>query len=270
MILPTTNINFGSLADQATSTFFNNPGTTLKEEVTKIAKQNNLNPEEIKRLVEHTNISTTKKVLASVKDRRAEFEVVDSKEVLASTHTNTETEDPELNKEASILDDFTKLADTQTSAYEKASEVLASYSEGLKKVAYAQEVNSHKALLHTFFAMRKEKNELEMKKMASEINVKDNIDFLLSEFSKYYTPDFSKFANEAYTLHGETVRPIIASIQNYLDPKIKVTPSSFEKVAYVVDDTTKLLQKLAEVKDNLLNLVAINKRLFELNNKLPK
>ena len=274
MILPTTNINFGSLADQATSTFFNNPGTTLKDEVIKIAKQNNLNPEEIKRLVEHTNISTTKKVLASVKDRRAEFEVVDSKEVLASTHeiSSTQPEDS-MNKEASLVQDFSELVTAREKSFKKTSSILEQYKERFKKQASSEGTSTDKAILNTFFSLKKEKSELELKKMASEILVKDTIDFLISEFSKYYPPDFNKFASESYTLFGNSVVPILNSIKDYLSPRQRVTDTnsySFDKVAYVIDDSDKLLKKMAVLKDAMIDLVAVNKRLFEVNSRIPK
>jgi glutamyl/glutaminyl-tRNA synthetase len=265
MFLPTSKINFDALADTATSHFFNNPGASLKDQVVKLATDNNLNPEEIKRLVEKTNISATKKVLASVKDRRAEVELVDSSDILQSTHSSPEMKEPEMEKSASLREDFMAVADSKKAAYSQATEVLNSFKQQFKKEASENPYRQQKENLQVFFKERAEKSKLQMDKMAQELQVKNDIDYLISEFSKYYPPDFNKFANEAYTLHGDTVLPILRSMKAYLEPRTKNMASDFEKVAGVIDDRTVLLTKIAAVKDTLISLVSINKRLAGLN-----
>lgn len=264
LLMPSTNKNFMALADEAADALFNK-GTSLSQAVADIAIREKFTPEETKRLVEKANVVATVRMLRISTDKKATIDLAEYTEVLAKTHpvaevtgqdpstAPQETEDSEMQEKTAVL------KENRRNAFMDLQDIFKVH--GVEKTAGAlNKPTSHVAL----FKKRRELEELKLQKSASEVKIKDAIDYIVSEFSKYNGPSFEKFASEALALHGRKATSVIKSIGNYLK-----CPVSLEKQAeYIVDDTTKLHKKLAEVCSGLSSLIEKDKNIATLRQDL--
>jgi hypothetical protein len=109
------------------------------------------------------------------------------------------------------------------------------------------------------FTLKKQAAELGRQQTEAELAFKEAADKMVSEFSSLYSPDFNKFANEMYTVFGDTAIPIL----NALSHDIR-TPVMVEKVAYVVDDRkSKLHDWFTTSHDSLDKIQAIRTKIAE-------
>lgn len=82
-----------------------NSGTNANESIVKVAREYELNPETINRVIEAFNTAKTKAYVKVAQDRSADFDIADKREVLKSVFSdNTNAE-----KEASIDEDFSSV-----------------------------------------------------------------------------------------------------------------------------------------------------------------
>lgn len=252
MILPQSKVQFDKLAEEASGELFSN-GVALNQSVVKIAQREKLNPEEVKRLVEKTNLHATLTMLKAASDKRAEIFLADPEEVLKETHFNKE--EPPVVKVASTNFSIPNLRIASITKDVK-------LHPGIDKTATT---DASKLSPKQSFTLTKKIEELSRKKVAEEIKVKDSLDFIISEFSKMRAPDFSKFAEEVYTIYGEPAVPVLHKIS-------KITRDSFteklEKLATLVDDTTPLLKKYAEINSGLVNIIIIDSEITQNKKEL--
>lgn len=243
LVLPTTNRDFTSLADEAADTLFRD-GTNLTTSVADIAIREELNPTEVKRLTEKTNVIATVRMLKSSTDKKATIDLADYAEVMEKTHPKAEVatvdSEPEHEKTA-VLREYKKV------------NALMGLDQIFKlggQIKTAQEYKRPDGHVEVF-KLRKSVEELKLKKVATEAKIKDGIDYLASEFSKYNGPDFTKFAAEALAVQGAKCRPVLDSLANYIRCKY-----DHQKTAeYIVNDMTPLHQKLAQVCENLVTMI---------------
>lgn len=241
--LPTTSKDFLTLADEVTDQFFKN-GTPLNEGVAKVAIRAALNPEEVKRLVEKSNVVATVRMLRMSTDKKATIDLADYDAVIEKTHPSDDesyTEEPTHEKTA-VLREERKRRNT----YMDLMDVFKIH--GQQKTASDSKKNTDHIAV---FKLGKQVEELKLRKIATEAIVKDSIDFLASEFSKYNAPDFQKFASEAVALHGKVCLPVLDSLAAYVKCKYDLTKTA----EYIIDDTTQMHVKLAEICTGLKALV---------------
>jgi len=250
-ILPKTDLDFDQLAGKVTESFFSGE-SSLTDGVIKVAQDLELNPEQTRRLVEKTNTIATVRMLKTAQDRKAEFALAGVDEVLNKTHSDKE--DLEISKEASEQAGPAFFPNRRKDRrFEQVS------FPRLEKVASEAPENP----LPAIFRLERDLAALKQEKLASELKAQDGLDFLISEFSKYKSPDFSKFAGEAVTLFGETAELVLPKMAEYLNEK-----PDLEKVAYVVDDSTVLLQKFAGVVNDIHRIAELGSEIGETQQKL--
>lgn len=244
MILPTNQNDFDKLAHEVTSSFFTD-GATLNDGIIKVAQRENLNPEEVRRLVERTNVSTTVQMLKISTDKNIEFKLAEYDSVINATHPSG-TSQPVV----------------ETSGCSEIPSALPNmfafdgpgFAISTDKVASENPVNLAREIFLCKKAMEEDKQGI----IVAESRILNNIDRLVSEFETYNGPSFSKFANEAYTLDGDFSKPIINAIAGMLRTKVVV-----EKTAGIIDDTTELLSKYASIRNDLATIVSLRSSLSE-------
>ena len=247
---PTNTPDFDKLADDISNDFLES-GIPLNEGIKGVAIRSQLNPEQIRRLVEKTNTLATVKVIKSAMDKRAEFTLADSAIILADTHGSLEDTEGTA-KTAEDTDGIPmSLPDCRKKEYSDSFlKLAASYTSG------EQSRPKHDKNIVEIFRLENEATGILNAKIACELQVQDNIDFIISEFSVWNAPDFSKFANEAITVYGDSLAPVLAKIAEYISE-----PVNFCKVAYVVDDSDLLIKKAGDILSGLRQLIYIDKKL---------
>lgn len=260
LLMPSTSKNFVALADEAADELFNN-GTTLSSAVADIAKREALNPEEVRRLVEKANVIATVRMLRISTDRKATIALAEVGDVLDLTHPAATTSDTESDG-AEPMPEQEKTAvlkEHRRNAFMDLEAIFRVHGQ----VKTAQEFKRNTAHVD-IFKKRRALEEAKMKKVACEIRIKDSIDYLASEFSKYEGPDFEKFAAEVVALHGKKSAPVLASLAQYLRCKADLTKTA----DYIIDDTTKLHRKIAEVCTGLADILKQESTIATLSKEL--
>ena len=246
MILGTTTINFDKLAEEVVSVFYAK-GTPLTETLSKVASRECLNPDEVRRLVERSNTSAVLQLLKVSSDKKAEIDLADPVDVLRQTHGPQESV-----KEASdtSIPSAFQIPDTRSQKLE-----LTTFMPKMVKAASMKPKDASE-----IFRLTKLENELLRTKTAQEITIQDNLDYLVSEFSKRNAPDFSKFASEITQVHGQAAEVLLKGLSTTLEIPIE----DLTKTAGVIDDTTPLFKKFAEVLAQLNDLRNTNQEYLKV------
>jgi len=244
MFLPTNKKDFDKLAQEVVAGFL--VGESLAEGTVKVAGQQQLNPEEVRRLVEKANVTATVSMLKIATDKQVEFALADFDQVVALTHPAKAPEGPDLDKAASHIP--TRIPDM----YKADSDAVTFKSDMQKTASEDKPVSAGDV-----FRCRQKIEALVQEKTAAEMATLKGIEALACEFEYFNGPDFTKFACDAYTLDGDKARPVIETLARMLN-----CPAKVEKVAGIVDDTTKLLRKYAQVQDGLASIVDAQSRLL--------
>jgi hypothetical protein len=224
MFLDSTTRNFDKLAEEVVNQFLTN-SVPLQEEIVKIAGRDSLMPEEVKRVVEKVNTLATIQLIKTAENGSLEFAMADTSKVLAETHpegtsTNAAADTPSpLSKETMPV--------TAKVALDRAN-VFDEFFKPYTKTAAAR---PEKKRLTQVFTLQQRIDTLGRQKVAAELQFKKSTDKLLSEFSSLYGPDFTKFASEAFTIHGDTAKPLLEGLAGELRTQV-----ALEKVAYCIDD----------------------------------
>ena len=143
--------------------------------------------------------------------RKATIALADYDSVIGATHPAAVTDEDFEDEEVPVQEKTAVLRENRRNAYMDLEAIFKMHGQ-VKTAQEYKRNTSHVSL----FRKRRELEEAKMQKAACEIHVKDAIDYLASEFSKYNGPDFSKFAAEALALHGNKAKPVIASMSVYL------------------------------------------------------
>lgn len=246
LILESSKVDFQGLADKITNDYYEN-NRDLLGKVIEVAKDKKLNPEEIKRLTEKVNTFAVVKLLKNSDDKKATIPLVDHTAVLEATH-------PE-DSEEQVQDTQVKVASELPNTRRKKEVTFPT----LEKTAQEK-----KKVLPEIFKIETELTKLSNEKVALENSIQDNVDYIISEFYKWNSPDFSKFASEAYTLKGEDAKPVLNKMAKYLNEKIELDTLPY------IDDTKDILNKFASVIDGIEKLSNIEVRREEYKSKLDE
>jgi hypothetical protein len=236
MFLESTNKNFDSMAQEVVDRFFVDK-VPLMDTVVKEADTWCLNPEEVKRLVEKTNTAATVQMIKSASDGVLEFDLVDYNRVLGKTHPENSSAVPSNSVTESTLDMLNTL---------KTASQADTYFASLMEKKAEEPIGKPKPL-RELFVLKQDLDKLGREKVAAELQFKAATDRLISDFSSLYGPDFTKFANEAYTVHGDMACPLLEALAG----SIRETVSP-EKVAYCIDDGTQQMQSFKTAQDAVI------------------
>lgn len=263
MFLEPTGRDFDQLAEQVTKSFMAGSGDgKLEDLIVKCASDMKLNPIEIRRLTEKSNSLSMVKLLKLSQDKKVEFDMADPDRVITkSTGTSALTPKETSKLESSTSSGFELPDLRQTDAIKTAADKVF-----IKQAAEQTADTPIPKSLGDYFRMSRKKEELQQQKVACVMRFHDGVDYLLSEFGKYYAPDFSKFANEVVTLHGPVAEPLVKAVAAALDEEhLELT-----KVAGLIDDTTKLHKTATECLSQLSQLVELNRQLDVVTSELTE
>ena len=194
---------------EAAVTNFVNGEIALNDSILKIAEANDLNPDQIKRVVEMSNTQAFLKLYGNQEEKTAnvEFEVADSGKILKDYYKQ-----PELTKVASDLaeqvpDEFELFLSEIPNPMEKtasdSSEQGHYYEEPKQKLDKYALINS----------LRKVASNMKDKIYEEEHYAIDGIEKLSSDFAGLYGPDYEEFEKEALLIHGTYITPILNDIR---------------------------------------------------------
>lgn len=239
-ILPSTNIDFSSLAEKIASDFFDK-GVPLDEGIIKVAKEKEFTPEEVTRLLEKTNTSASIRFLKTAENRKGTFILAEPEVVLRATHPTGETNE----KTASL---FTSNLTGVYTGIPKTKGVKPMVKVAKSESKAERDIDAVRAC----YTVKNEIESRQLKKIALEDNVKKDINFLTSEFSCNNGNDFSKFAADAFSLYGIRSVPTLIGISKTANkPIVKVASDG------CIDDTTKHMQAMRSICENLTSITKL-------------
>ena len=178
-----------------------NSGMGANDSIIKIAKDNELNPETICRVVEAFNIAKTKAYVKVAEDKAGDFDVADKKEVIKRVFENSSIEP----KTASLVEDL--FGERDNFKYE---EFDGNYIEETIKVSSTSEVSLDDRIKKAYQAIEEQEREIEERK-EEIVSVKEAFYTSLKQLtdSLSYAEEREKVADavaEVFYEHGENKR----------------------------------------------------------------
>jgi hypothetical protein len=236
------------LANQIVDQFFNEK-TALTDGVVQTAQEENLNPEQVKRLVESVNNLTFLKKFSSTQgpDRMVEFETASSN---AAIQRMLDTAG-DLMKGASIGNDAysvnTDLSSDLPLTRPDAPEPLEA-----EKIASTEEPPiSQRTITHTILKLRKTAEYLAEQKYQKRVQFTDDFQKLATHFTRARGPAFEQFEKDAFYQWGDAAGPFLQTLRGSLRmAPAEYDHSTFTKVARVVDTQTPEIRLLRGLLDN--------------------
>lgn len=250
MFLESTSRNFDRLGELAASQFCTK-GVTLTDAVVKIAQQEKLNPVELERLVQKANTAATLQLLGSDHGGNIEFELADYADAMNKIYPSTKTTHSEKSEDVEKTAGEVPFSLPDLRRQARAAKGSAALPT-LEKTASVKTVPPQKLV----FQASHKVESIRQEKLACELGIQKNLDYLLSEFHKVRCPDFGKFASETYSLYGEKARPVLTSLAQALRE-----PQDFSKTAEIIDDRTSIHRKFKDTLSGLSTLVKLSKDL---------
>lgn len=247
LIMPSSDINFQALAENVVKGFFVD-GIPLSDGVVKVAREQSLTPEEIKRLVEKANTAASLHLLKTAEDKKGTFALAQTEMILQQTHPARDEEAEE--KTASVYTGLPIQKQLKTRPV-------------MEKAASVQQDDSCPDIT-TVFTLRKALDEHKLQKVALEQKIQERIDYLASEFNTWNGPDFAKFAAECMAVYGSVCIPVVQGLARYL----RVEGPDLEKAAAdlddVIDDTTPHMEAMRQICHGLGESVKLARDIAEL------
>lgn len=178
-----------------------NSGVGANDSIIKVAKDNELNPETICRVVEAFNIAKTKAYVKVAEDKAGDFDVADKKEVIKRVFEDSSAKP----KTASVVDDL--FGERDNFKYE---EFDGNYIEETIKVSSTSEVSLDDRIKKAYQAIEEQNREIEERK-EEIVSVKEAFYTSLKQLtdSLAYVEEREKVADavaEVFYEHGENKR----------------------------------------------------------------
>lgn len=251
LVMPATNKDFQGMAKAIADEFFTK-GVSLEDGIVQVAVEQELTPEEVKRLVEKTNTTASIQMLRTAEDKKSTFDLAVTESVLNRTHPKG---DEEAQEEAPSP--YQGLPQTRDEADEKMLEEEEKTASEAAPVSHAQA--GIPKLASKLFKARRMLEEAKREKFASEMKIRDNIDHIISEFSVQNSTFFPKFAADAMSLYGSTAETVLVHIAEYLGESMPL-----EKSAGIIDDRLPLLKVMGDTCERIEKLAQQEAELEEL------
>ena len=259
-----------TMASRAVDAF--NSGSTLHDSVVKLASENSMNPEQIKRLVESANTSAFLEQFNSKtgSDRMVEFKVADPSKVieesLGSDSSNSTSQkititisaDPSVDLSEDIKNEFTSTPETKVASYQESNGGFFLTSD--KEYSLNQH-SKHQA-----------KESLLTKIASCNYYAQDLADELHIDFRGIYnSKKYASFELDALSIHGNKAIPGLQMVRSRLGmPKLARSLSDGERFfladRHVVDTSNSdALTKISKVVDITESLTSYETSLTYLN-----
>lgn len=229
--------------------------TPMEKNIIKVALENGLNPDQIKNLVNMSNVMAHMTLFdKQASDKVVEFEPADPASVLKQIYKTGGLEEevvpssagPTPDRISDLFGDISELVDKVKEMAGRPEEEPAVAPEGATEPEV--EVSPRKKQM-LIIKIRKVASDLNDKKLQCAHEYKEELDKLATEFARLYGPDHTEFEKDAMVVRGMAAMPILADVRRCLRmPELKT--ASFEKTARVVDSDTpqmKILDKLIKL-----------------------
>jgi hypothetical protein len=232
---------------------------TLTKNILKVAKANEFNSEQIKRLSEATNQSMYNKMLNNGEnkfDKTASFPIVDPKQII-SEYYDQETD---LNKVASVVSKgmstyylspeklfMEKVAESSTDTVME-PEPLSSPAPEFSDSEYFEKLSLAKSV----------RDRLNSERCGLQLKISECIDKLACAFTLVDGPDQEQFEKKAYFIYGNKSLPFLNLVREQLGMR-KLAGFSGEVKDVVIDPNTEDLTILKEAMSSAKDYVKINK-----------
>jgi hypothetical protein len=224
----------------------------ITDSVLSFCEENQLNPEQIRNLVQLIN-TLIHMLLFETKtdDKIVEFEPLDPDVLIKKifSETTPEEELPETSDTINVdlFDDlsstFRNLQQRLGLAKEKTIDLSDVFGPGIAKVKEETGPNSHKRQL-MIMKIQKTAEELQMRNKETAFEYTDVLDSLASKFAMMYGPNLEEFEKDALALRGEKAIPILKDLRICLREPTKEYDQTMIKQARVVDGSTDQMQML--------------------------
>ena len=225
----------------------------MEKNIIKVALDNGLNPDQIKNLVNMSNVMAHMTLFdKQASDKVVEFEPADPASVLKQIYKSGEVEEAPAPAAGPVPDRIADLFGDISELVDKVKEMAGRQSEEASPAVPEEEpevaVSPRKKQM-LIIKIRKVASDLNDKKLQCACEYKEELDKLATEFAKLYGPDHDEFEKDAMTVRGPTVMPILTDVRRCLRmPELKT--DDFEKTARVVDTDTPQMKSL----DRLIKL----------------
>ena len=252
--------HFQKLAKTAVSEFVEK-GTPLEDSVTKTAVSNELNPEQVRNLVQLANVMAHK-MLSDKKDETGEDRIIDigdfepltPSKIIEKVYSGkavpcSEDSTAVVDSSDKILDFFGDLCDSCGLDLETGSSSEKIEIPGEKERA---DKENEAARGIAIIRIRKAAEYIDNESKDAAVEYRHVLDKVASEFAKLYGPSYEEFEKSALSWRGTNGTPVLNDIRSCLglDSLKQETAVKIASVRRLVDTDTKLMQSF----DQLLKL----------------
>ncbi len=255
LIMPTTNIPFLELANKIAGDFLVK-GASLEDSIVDEAKKRDLNPEEVKRLVEKSNTAASILYLKNSDNKKGSFSLAKKDAVLKRTHPTAE--DEEVSHAEAVEDAM------EASLPERRK--TASYNEPEICVMEKQAAQREQITARDIFAAKDRLEELKQLKFAAEVRLEDMLHEVIREYQYKDSAELSKLASDACSAYGKDILALLDTAAEYMKKDI-----SLEKYASdIVDDSTPMMQMLKQAAEALRTLPNMQRSISDLEQSIMR
>ena len=274
-----TSRNFEGLATNVVDKFFSDGSPALDIIIADVAKSSDLNPNEIKRLVEKSNLQTMLRFLQTSEDKRVEFDMADYDKVMPLVYSgnddlesSSEITDTPIDSDvagASNIPDIRKEAGLKTKDGIDVLEAFLAQNRSqtqMQKQANVLTETKH-IRVNEIFKMEKSAAELRQVKVQKELNLNNIIDKMATDFCAMDGPDFKKFAQEANELHGAAATPLLTNLAKVMREDITFIKEANRDNTLsksVIDNTTEQHTQFKEAQEELFSYIKVATQLSKM------
>lgn len=261
LVMQSTNIPFQELADKIARDFLVK-GASIEDGVVEVAKQRDLKPEEVKRLVEKSNTAASILYLKNSEDKKGSFALAKKDDVLKRTHPTAVEE--ELTDADDTEDIMENAAAERTGLPE--SRKVASYKETEKAVLEKQASQQEELTVHDIFAARSRLEELKQLKFAAEMKIQDILHGIIDEYQYKSAEELSKLASDASDMYGAGALAVLDTAAEYMKKDIILE----KQASLVIDDSVKGMQLVKQACELMSSLPEMSDAITALETALSK
>lgn len=243
-----------------------NRGTHPTEALSKVAEELDLNPNYIHRVGEALNVALHYKHFKSASDRSAEFEIADIPKVVENVFSFSE------KTAAEYVSETFSGSDTNTEIFNY-NRMLSNplYKKAFLEISSAKETEEYfPTTLNKVYEksanyisnLQQEADELEMQKVAAELDLNAKFSSLADHFKKdaAYRTAFEEFESQVFSKHGEQAVP-------YLDLIYKTAKIAEERGVhdsnYVMFDPCKEFCMFDSMMKSAQDMILLEKKSLE-------
>jgi len=222
----------------------------LSKSLVKISDDNGLNPDQIKALVQVANTLAHLDLFDRKNDgdKIVNFDPADPDDVVKSVVSNGCSScggGSSSNVTDQIKDFFGDLGSSDPTP-PPAADALADVGTPVSSGSSSGDLNPRRTQI-MIIKIRKVAEELKYRKLAADVQYREEFDKLATDFSRMYGPEFEEFEKDAIDIHGAAAMPMLTELRQAMRlPEIKL--AVFTKTARLVDTSTPEMRSFARMR----------------------